>query len=195
MSGEDNTAVLPLYEYLRPKNWQNINGLSVYTYSVDIAVMTAALVLALIVLFAAIKCKEYAGCALLPLFGMMVGNAILSRNTFLAWDSLAKYTISAVCLIALAAAVALVYAKLSGMKVKKCIISVLVNTLIFAVFYGASLLGINNALYHGKANDFAMSIAYFFASLYAVIFTIRALAKLHKNKRSEKKEKAVSAGK
>lgn len=195
MSGEDNTAVLPLYEYLRPKNWQNINGLSVYTYSVDIAVMTAALVLALIVLFAAIKRKEYAGCALLPLFGMMVGNAILSRNTFLAWDSLAKYTISAVCLIALAAAVALVYAKLSGMKVKKCIISVLVNTLIFAVFYGASLLVINNALYHGKANDFAMSIAYFFASLYAVIFTIRVLSKLHKNKRSEKEEKAVNAGK
>lgn len=195
MSDEDDTAVLPLYEYLHPENWQNINGLGVYTYSVDIAVMTAALVLALIVLFAAIKRKEYAGCALLPLFGMMIAAAILSRSTFLAWDNLAKYAISVVCLIALAAAIAFVHAKLAGMKVKKCVASVLVGTLIFTILYEASLLGINNALYNGKANDFALSIAYFFASLYALIFAIRTLAKLRAGKKSKSKEEAVNAGK
>lgn len=195
MAGEDDLSVLPFYEYLQPESWQRVNNLAPPVYIVDIVITSIALLLALIVLFIAIKHKDYAGCALLPLFGMMVADAILSRNTFLAWDSLAKYTISAVCLIALAAATAFVHAKLAGKGTKKCIVSVLVSTLIFAILYEASLLGINNALYHGKANDFAMSIAYFFASLYALIFAIRALAKLRAGKKNENKEKAVNAGK
>lgn len=195
MAGEDDLSVLPFYEYLQPESWQRVNNLAPPVYIVDIVIMSIALLLALIVLFIAIKHKDYAGCALLPLFGMMAADAILSRNTFLAWDSLAKYTISAVCLIALAAAVAFVHAKLAGKGTKKCIVSVLVSTLIFAILYEASLLGINNALYHGKANDFAMSIAYFFASLYALIFAIRALAKLRADKKSKNKEESVNTGK
>lgn len=192
MAGEDDLSVLPFYEYLQPESWQRVNNLAPPVYIVDIVITSIALLLALIVLFIAIKHKDYAGCALLPLFGMMVADAILSRNTFLAWDSLAKYTISAVCLIALAAATAFVHAKLAGKGTKKCIVSVLVSTLIFAILYEASLLGINNALYHGKANDFAMSIAYFFASLYALIFAIRALAKLRADKKSKNKEESVN---
>lgn len=195
MAGEDDLSVLPFYEYLQPESWQRVNNLAPPVYIVDIVITSIALLLALIVLFIAIKHKDYAGCALLPLFGMMVADAILSRNTFLAWDSLAKYTISAVCLIALAAATAFVHAKLAGKGTKKCIVSVLVSTLIFAILYEASLLGINNALYHGKANDFAMSIAYFFASLYALIFAIRALAKLRAGKKSKNKEESVNTGK
>lgn len=195
IAGEDDLSVLPFYEYLQPESWQRVNNLAPSVYIVDIVITSIALLLALIVLFIAIKHKDYAGCALLPLFGMMVADAILSRNTFLAWDSLAKYTISAVCLIALAAATAFVHAKLAGKGTKKCIVSALVSTLIFAILYEASLLGINNALYHGKANDFAMSIAYFFASLYALIFAIRALAKLRADKKSKNKEESVNTGK
>lgn len=186
---EGTNEVNALFQFFPPSYWQHINLYAPCVYYIDIAVAAVVLLIALITLFVAIKRKKYTACAVLPLFGMLIGVAMLSRKTFLAWDSMIKYGLSLAFLIALAAAVAYVFAKIAFAKKKSRTIFTVVATLILTVVYEASLLIINNAIFEGKANDFTLAVAYLFDTVLILIITVCTLAKVLFDSGKKNKEK------
>ena len=185
--------VLPLYEYSGAENWQKINSFAMNIYTVDWVIYGAALLTAAIIFILAIKNKKYIYCVHLPLFAACIEAAMWSRRAFLSWKNLPEYAFTVVLLVGSIAFASYAFARLVRSEKSGRISLTAVYTVVFTVLYEASLLVINNAIYRGKANNLAMSIAYALCSLFVLILFIRTLKVLKASSKNESKETAAVA--
>ena len=185
--------VLPLYEYSGAENWQKINSFAMNIYTVDWVIYGAALLTAAIIFILAIKNKKYIYCVHLPLFAACIEAAMWSRRAFLSWKNLPEYAFTVVLLVGSIAFASYAFARLVRFEKSGRISLTAVYTVVFTVLYEASLLVINNAIYRGKANNLAMSIAYALCSLFVLILFIRTLKVLKASSKNESKETAAVA--
>lgn len=184
MTSDGVLMLSPVYSILPAEDWTDKNGPANILYFVAKVIIVITLLVCILLVIRAVKAKKKLFFIYPVVFGALFIALELNRGTYLAWNNMAYYVVTAlVCLIL---GILLVTLTVLSKKVKPAITVILsfIGTVVFSLGYFLPLWLINICIYNGMGAKLSIAVAECCCAIIALVLTAITTARL-KQKEAE----------